>query len=166
LLRSGAFISSSIESATPTAVAVSGRFKEKPISTVNIARLIFQPLSQQLVARLSPGRTGLLLAKGDFIDGEFRGLAGGKLKLSSVLLGVQTYDARAEVLAVSLRETAPNPALFQVHLRDQSFFPVTALRVENNRLLIPEPALGLLEIPTADLSAIVRRRPAILPARQ
>jgi hypothetical protein len=118
LLHSGAFISSSIESATPTAVTVSGRFNDKPISTVNIARLIFQPLSQQLVARLSPGRTGLLLSKGDFIDGEFRGLERGRLKLSSILLGLQS-TIRAEKFWPSARNTSTDR-----HLPGSSARPV------------------------------------------
>ena len=156
VLRNGAFIASSVVSATPTIVRVSGFFKDSAISTVNIARLIFQPLSQAMLSRLSLGRTGLLLAKGDFVDGEFGGIEREQIKVSSVLFGSQNYNVRKEVLMAVLREVAPVRTTFQVHLRDQSVLPVNTLQVDQSNLLVADPSLRTLKIPINELSLIRR----------
>jgi hypothetical protein len=163
LLRSGTFVGCTVEKATETSIRASGLLKDLPVSTVNVARILCHPLSKDMEARIVPGRPGLLLSKGDFVDGDFRGMENGRVKVSSILFGLRSYDARREVLAVSLRDPSGAGASVEVRLRDQTMVRSADLRLETGALVIREPAVGTLRIPEGDLDSIRRRVPAAPP---
>ena len=160
VLRNGAFLAGAIETASETSIRAAGAFKNKPLSTINVARIVCQPLSKSMEARIAPGRTGVLLARGDFVDGEFRGIDGGQVKVSSILFGTRAFDAKKEVLAVALREVSPASADYEIQLRDQSFFPADAVTFERDTLVIHDSILGAVRLPVAELAALKRRTPA------
>jgi len=110
-----------------------------------------------------PGRKGVLLAKGDFVDGEFRGLDGDQVKVSSVLFGLRSYDARKEVLAVALREASATAATYEIRLRDRSVLQAVTIAFERGALVIRDSILGTLRVPVGELAAIELRASA--PAR-
>lgn len=146
LLADGSFVAVPVERATDT-VLRSGRWlRNNPVSTVNVARIHCQPVSRAMVDRIPPGRAGLLLAKGDFVDGEFKSLEHGQVKLGSVLFGVKTYDANKDVLVVVLRDVRARPAEFEIALQDQSMLNVDTPRLEPSWLRFREPALGTCQV--------------------
>src|SRR5437588_2701442 len=63
-----------------------------PISTLGVARILFRWLPFGLSPKIRAGRPGVLLTNGDFIDGEFRGIENGQVRISSVLLGWRSFD--------------------------------------------------------------------------
>jgi hypothetical protein len=156
LLRNGTFVVGTVEKATPTSLRVSGLFKNNPISTVNVGRILCQPLSKSMEARILPGRAGVLLAKGDFVDGDFAGVENGRVKISSILFGIRSYDAAKEVLAVALRDVSAGSAPYEVRLQDSSSLQVRSISFEKDGLLVQDPVLGAARIPVADLSAVQR----------
>ena len=160
LLRDGSFLAGAVEHATETLVRASGLLKNHPLSTIQVARIVCQPLSKAMEARMSTGRPGVLLVKGDFVDGDFRGIENGQVKMSSVLFGARSFDATKEALAVVLREVAAAPTPFEIRLRDQSVLPVLAVTFEHDGLLVESPILGARRLPVDDLSALSRRAPA------
>jgi len=157
ILRSGAFIACTVEKATETSIPVSGLFKNNPITTVNVARILCQALSPAMAARMVPGRKGVLLAKGDFVDGEFRGLDGDQVKVSSVLFGLRSYDARKEVLAVALREASATAAPYEIQLRDRSVLQAVSIAFERGTLVVRDSIVGTLRVPAGELATIERR---------
>ena len=108
-------------------------------------------------ARFVPGRPGVLLSKGDFVDGDFRGLENGRVKFSSILFGLRTYDAKKEVLAVSLHDTAGPAASFEIRLQDQTLVHSGNIRFERDQLTVQEAALGVVRIPPGEVAEIRRR---------
>src|SRR6266542_208579 len=160
VLRSGAFIAGAVEKASETSIRLSGLLKQNPITTVNVARILCQPLSPAMAARLVPGRTGVLLAKGDFVDGEFRGLDRGRVEISSVLFGRHSYDAKREVLAVALRPAIPTAAPYEIQLRDRSILQGSSISLELDALVIHDSILGAVRVPASELAAIQRHAPA------
>ncbi|HXJ59174.1 MAG TPA: PA14 domain-containing protein [Verrucomicrobiae bacterium] len=159
LLRNGSFIAGQVEHATATALRGRGLLQQHPVSAVNVARIICQPLSPALASRIGPGRTGVLLAKGDFVDGDFRGLESGRVSLSSILFGMRTFEIEKEVVAVALRDPYPPLATFQIRLRDQSLLLPHQVSVENSGLKVDDAILGALLLPWKDLHELRRRLP-------
>jgi hypothetical protein len=157
VLRNGAFLAGTVATASETSIRAASAFGNKPLSTINVARIFCQPMSKAMEARIVPGRAGVLLAKGDFVDGEFRGIEEGQVKLSSILFGTRAFDAKKEVLAVALREISPAPANYEIQLRDQSHFPAGAVTFERDALVIQDPVLGVVRLPAGDL-AVLRQR--------
>src|SRR5262249_16012107 len=140
--------------ATPAAVKMAGRFEETPISTVNVAHIICQPLLQAMRQRLQSGRAGGLLARGDFIDGEFRGLGNNQVTINSILFRRRTYDTTREVLAVVLREVALSSGHYEIQLRDRSQVCTDLLRLEPDGLVIEDAVLGRVKLSVEDLAEI------------
>jgi hypothetical protein len=157
VLRNGAFLAGAIEAASETSIRAAGLLKNTPLSTVNVARILCQPLSKSMEARIVPGRTGVLLARGDFVDGDFRGIEDGQVKVSSILFGTRSFDAKKEVLAVALREISPAAANYEIQLRDQSMLPAGAVMFERDALVIQDPVLGVVRLPAGDLAVLWRR---------
>jgi hypothetical protein len=113
-----------------------------------------------MAERIVAGRAGVLLTKGDFVDGEFRGLEGDRVKVSSVLFGLRSYDTRKDVLAVVLRDIGVSSSAYEVRLRDQSILQAAIITFERDALGIQDSMLGTLRVPIDELASIQRRVPA------
>jgi hypothetical protein len=156
VLRSGSSIVGAIEQASETVVKLAGLLKGRSLSTVNVARLLLQPLPDKLAEKLQPGRAGVLLANGDFIDGEFKGIEAGQVRLSSVLFGLRNFNARKEVIAVVLRDVVAAPRPAEVRLRDGGVLLVDAIGFAPGIVIAQDAALGRLEIPVMDVMQLKR----------
>lgn len=157
LFRNGSFVACAVERATETSLRASGLLKAAPVTTLNVARIVFQPVSKVMEARMQSGRPGVLLAKGDFVDGDFRGFDGQRIKLNSILFGTRSHDVKKEAVAVVMRDVSTNPALFEVKLRDGSVLLPTTLRLQPGQLSLQDSAAGALKIPLGEV-AMIRRR--------
>jgi hypothetical protein len=157
LLRNGVFLAGAVETAGETSVRAPGLLRSAPLATLNVARIVCQPLSKAMEARLVPGRSGVLLARGDFVDGEFQSIESGQVKISSILFGTRSFDAKKEVLAITLHEISPAPAKYEVQLRDDSLLSAGAVAFERDALVIQDSILGTVRLPSARL-AVLRQR--------
>lgn len=160
LLRNGTFVACDVERGTETSLRATGLLKASPVTTLNVARIVFQPLSKGMEARLQSARPGVLLAKGDFVDGDFRGFDGQRVRLNSILFGTRQYEVRKEAVAVILRDVGSNPGQFEVRLRDGSVLKPASLRLEPGEIVAQDSAAGSLKIPASDVVGIKRRTPA------
>ena len=151
----GSIIARRVHSADSTRVRFSDSFAEPALSTVNVARILLQPLAKEFAGRLPLGRPGLLLKNQDFVEGEFRGLARGTITLSSVLFGIKTYDV-SQALALVLRDLKPAPGRFELKTRDESLLLVNALRIEEECITVQDSALAGFRIPAAELFELKR----------
>jgi PA14 domain-containing protein len=120
LLRNGTFIACRVESIEEDRVQCSRLLEGKSIPLHEVARILCQPVPRALTGRVSPGRAGVLLANGDFVEGEFVGMEGTHVTISSVLLGLRTYDTTRQALAVIIREAEGHAPPCEIQLRDQS----------------------------------------------
>ena len=147
----GSFLAAPLVSADDTALQFGGAQKDFSLSTVNAARIVFQNLSAQRAAKLEPGRAGVLLVNGDFVDGDFKGLDRGRVKLSSVLFGLKFFDATYEVVAVILRDPAPGAPTFRVKASDGSVLLVKKFAVAADGLTIEDATLRGYKVPAQEL---------------
>ncbi|PAW84726.1 MAG: hypothetical protein B9S33_11125 [Pedosphaera sp. Tous-C6FEB] len=147
----GSFLAAPPVAGDDTALQFGGAQKDFSLSTVNAARLIFQNVSAQRAAKVEPGRSGVLLVNGDFVDGEFKGLDRGRVKLSSVLFGLKFFDANYEVVAVILREPAPGTPQFLIRASDGSVLLVKKFAITPEGLTIEDATLRGYKVPAQEL---------------
>ncbi|MFA6545573.1 MAG: PA14 domain-containing protein [Limisphaerales bacterium] len=147
----GSFLAAPLVSADDTALQFGGAQKDFSLSTVNVARITFQNLSAQRAAKIEPGRAGVLLVNGDFVDGEFKGLERGRVKLSSVLFGLKYFDATYEVVAVVLRGLTPGSPKFRVRTSDGSVLLVKKFSVAADGLTVEDATLRGYRVPAQEL---------------
>jgi hypothetical protein len=154
LLRNGTFISGAVERATDAELRLGGLLKNNPISTPNVARIYLQSLAKSSLARIQPHRTGALLARGDFMEGEFRGISNGQVHIASILFGLHKYGAKKDVLAVVLREAALHGAPFEIYLLDHSQLMATFIEFQEDKVRVHDVALGVVSIPLSEIAQI------------
>jgi hypothetical protein len=147
----GSFLAAPLVSADDTSLQFGGAQKDFSLSTVNAARIVFQNLSAQRAAKIEPGRAGVLLVNGDFVDGEFKGLDRGRVKLSSVLFGLKFFDATYEVVAVILRDPAPGAPTFRVKASDGSVLLVKKFAIAADGLTMEDATLRGYKVPAQEL---------------
>jgi hypothetical protein len=156
VLRDGTVIADHFTAMDESRVELSREKQALKVLTANVARLLFQPVFE--ADSLTAGRTGILLSNGDFIDGEFRGIEDGRVKISSVLFGQRSYELNRKVATVVLRHLSPRPASFEIRTQDGSVWRPKTMRLEQDALQVEEPLAGVWQIPSQDLVEI--RRPA------
>jgi hypothetical protein len=149
VLRDGGFVASTILRASETQVKVAGELGKIPFSAVQVARIICQPLSVSLASKIKPGRSGVLLVNGDFVEGEFRSLDTNKVEFSSVLFGRRTYDFKREVLVVALRDGRPETWNYELQLSDQTRLFVSNIRVSPGGITLLDSAFSQQTLPSS-----------------
>ena len=155
-MTSGSRIALPIESADDSKVRWRGNAGEFSVSTIHVACLVFQNVAPEVASRF-PGRQGVLFTNRDFVDGEFKSIENGKIKLSSVLFGFQTYDIGARVAAIFLREVTPGSWQYQVKSTDGSELLVSSITLEKDNLIIQDAPLRGFKLPSHQLAEVKRK---------
>lgn len=96
-----------IESMDDGFIYFESRFGREPLSRAAVAQIRFQPLTSRGARELNLGRRGVLLATGEFIDGECRAIEQNRLILNSVPLGLVRYDLNSEVVVMLMGDRRP-----------------------------------------------------------
>lgn len=153
-LRNGTFIAGGLRQSAGSVLDIECWRGSLRVSTVNAARLQFREVSLSMLQHVPPARSGVLLRQGNFIDGEFRGLQGNRVQISSVLLGTRSYEVEREALAVILRGVEVDSDLWEVQLRDGTVLRAAEITVAPEGLMACEELLGPLRIPFNALAAL------------
>ncbi|HMC26640.1 MAG TPA: PA14 domain-containing protein [Verrucomicrobiae bacterium] len=124
----------------------------------DIARVQFRPMSPQLAARIASAIPGVLLANGDFIEGELKEFSKGHLTISSVIFGLRSFDLSSQAVAIVLRPFQTE-AKFVVRTSSGSALFVDSIELGDKELLVAEPILGSLRFSPRELLDIRRRPP-------
>jgi hypothetical protein len=141
LLSSGTLIAGDVRGFDGTSIRIARPGGEIAIPATSVARLLFRPLTQDAIETLGEGRTGVILANGDFFDGTVAAVDGGELKLSSVLFGVKKFNVwDQQVVATILRDPSPHGGRFTVTGRDGTVCKAKSIRIEKDRLIAVDPS--------------------------
>jgi hypothetical protein len=152
-LVEGSVVACRINSADESSVSVGGLSGITNFSTIKTARILFVPMPADSLAALPRGRSGLLLANKDFIEGDFRGVKDGKVQIYSVLFGLKSFDPQ-KVIAAILRESKATPTRFEVVTKGDSRLLVPDFTIQNEAIRIQGGILSGLRIPAAELIEI------------
>jgi hypothetical protein len=124
-----------------------GDGKSLSLATSEVARLIVGPVTPQQLAMIPPMGVGVLLAKGDFIEGEFASLRDGRVKISSVVFGPRELAVGAEAIVIVLRDLATSQASWIVKTQEGFVYMARSIKLERDQLTIDDEAVGLLKVP-------------------
>jgi hypothetical protein len=133
-----------------------GPLARSSLALATISRMDFQWVPYRYSSFLNEARPGVLLANGDFIEGEFKGIEDNHVLVSSVLIGVRTYDVNQDVLSIVLRPPAQKPYAFEIATTDGSRWLATDLQFARDELVVRDTALGACRLPIYDLAEIRR----------
>jgi hypothetical protein len=127
---------------------------EVSIKAVRVAFIVFGSTSSELLSKVPRASTGVLLDSGDFVEGEFVGLENGKVKISSVLFGIQAFDAGRPARAVVLRDAKPAAGAWVARLSDGSVLPADAIVLDRDKTLIEKTPFGSINVPFEQIAQI------------
>jgi hypothetical protein len=142
LLQSGSFLAGGFEHLTfdPANPDAAGNFlrngKSVAIPRSKIAAVTMLPTARSQIAEMS-SHVGLLMKNGDAMDGDFDSIDENGVRISSVLLGITTYN-QSEVSACLLHPLQEQPASYEVRLRDGSIVYASGIDRKNDDLVIEE----------------------------
>ena len=151
-LTSGSMKAGHVESMDDRSINFSTRYGAESLPLGSVAQIRFQPLPARAARELKSGRTGVLLASGEFIDGDCRSIEEGRLVLSSVPLGVMRYDIGSDVVVAVLRAGRDAaPAACEVRLVDGSVWRGSDLAISPLGVKLREPTLGWRWLPLSEI---------------
>lgn len=157
VLKDGTAIADHLRLVDDTAVTFSAQRKGLNVLTRHVARIQFQPLDGLDVP--TGGRSGVLLANGDFIDGEFQCISNNRIVLGSVLFGQRKFDLGRKVAAIVLRDAQRQPAPFEVRTLDGSLWRARSVVIKSAALIVDSPLAGAWRIPAGEVRDITRPLP-------
>ena len=170
ILRNGARIAGGFSALTEPQV----KFDRYKISIPGgeIAWVIYQPFAAKFAATAPLGKTGALLAGGDFFEGTIKAADDKTAKLMNPVFGPRTYTTgNREFAALILRDPRPLAAQYEVRAADGSVFGVDALTLEKTGVTLKHPLYDGVQIEHKNLVEIragsARYQPltALKPAR-
>lgn len=127
------------------------------VPTRLVARMIFQWATPEWLAEARQERAGVWLANGEFLEGDFRALTEGKLRVSSVLYGSKVFDANNEVVMMAMKRGSVPPARYDVKTVNGTVWRAQSLAFGDNEVILREPALGDVVVPINELASILPR---------
>ena len=152
-MMNGSMIPGQIESADRSSVKIAGMTSR--LSSIQVARLMFKPVTAYTETNSLRGRVGVLLKGGDFVEGEFAGFKGGEVEVNSVILGSKKVSL-AQAVAVILREPKTLSAKFEITTRNEGLYRVNTLRLQTDSLLLSDPTLPSTTLPVAEILGIAQ----------
>jgi hypothetical protein len=117
------------------------------VPTERVARLVFAPVPPDF----APDKPGILLAGGDFAEGEVAGVSVQpvewprkpqlKAAVRSVLFGTRTFEVAREVIAVDFAAVTPSEAKFEVRTGDGSVMRAMNVEVKGEAVMVDGKAV-------------------------
>jgi hypothetical protein len=153
VLRNGSVLTGQVRGVNATAVTLARpREPNLAVPLAHVSRVFLAPLTADVVSRLPENREGVLLSNGDFVEGQLLDLNDSRVKLSSVLFGIQRFETRR--VAVVAYPTPAIAAKSRFHLRatDGSSLLFDAAEVTGNGVRATDPALGTLTFPLTEVA--------------
>jgi hypothetical protein len=158
LLRDGSFLALTVHSGDESTVRFSAAPADPAVAATDVAQIFFQSLPANLASRLEPGRRGLLLRNGDFVDGALREFKQNQIKLSSVLFGLKSYP-RDQALVLALHDPVASSARFEIRARNGSRFLANDLMFEKDQIRLRSSPLAGWVVAAKDLVELRRCSP-------
>ena len=157
ILRSGAVIGNAqIQSADDQSVHVVRDGKPLTLATSDVARLILAPVSPAQLAKVPPTGSGVLLGRGDFMEGEFESLKDGRLKLNSIVFGPANLAAGSEALIVVLHDITgtSGQASWIVRTTEGFVYMAKTMTIDRESLVIDDELAGSVRVNSGSVAEL------------
>jgi hypothetical protein len=144
MLRDGNIIACQIVSLDEKGLHYERGDKSQTLPLDRVARLIFSPVPPDFATPAD--KTGVLLASGDFVDGDITGVSVQpvewprkpqlKVGVRSVLFGPRSFETSREVIAVDFAPLTPAPAAYEVRTADGSLIRAKTVSVVKDAIVV------------------------------
>ncbi len=124
---------------------------ELDISPDKTSRVIFKPVIKEMLTKLPEHSMGVLLNRGDFVEGDFSAYEGQKIKISSVLFGSVLFQAGEDAAILQLHDPELQKPAFVVRTIAGSVFMAQAIAFNKGGLTVTDPVAGVVRIEQAEL---------------
>ncbi len=142
ILRGGSVLIGPVVSADESVLRLGGSLAGAVVSTMNLARIEYAPLTPELRERAEDDRRGVLLVDGDFMDGTLRSIATNQVTVSSLLYGFRSFAVGSEVAWVQAGPVEAEDATYRISLRNGSELRARQLELGTNMVRAESPLLG------------------------
>ncbi|MCX6905000.1 MAG: hypothetical protein NTW03_16280 [Verrucomicrobia bacterium] len=146
LLCDGSFLAWPVRAVEGDRLRLREDLKAPDVPLTQVARIQYG--ESPAATSMAPPRNqpGILLNNGDFVEGEIKTLSDGRVKVSSVLFGLQSYEMGGKVAAVVFRDWAPARTRYEIELKNGTLLRVDGLGCGKNALIVEGGALRGLKI--------------------
>lgn len=153
-LTSGSIIYGRVtaDGSTFTVRPVEGRLQTFPRDQV--ARILYGPVMNRAFADLPRGWRGAVV-RGDHLEGELTEITGEGVTVRSILFGIQKLTLRDDLNAAVINDVKPPAHVAVIHHQGGRALAQT-LRLEKDRLIVTDPALGEMSFLIDDIAALER----------
>ena len=166
VFRNGSVLTGQVRAVDSKAVSMSRpREPNLTIPLGQVSRVFFAPLTADVLSRLPADRAGVLLANGDFVEGEILDLSGSRVKISSVLFGIKRFETK-QVAVAACRAIVPASTRFHLRATDGSSLLCDGLDVGAAGVRVKDPLLAPLHFPIAEVAEIVAGPGLVKPLTQ
>jgi len=134
----GQFIARPIANMNATRVSFVGQPENIRLSVVNTAAVFFGPVSQAAALRLRTGsrqRTGVILSRGEFIEGDVLSITNNQVRLKTLLFGEKSYTCGSAAQAVIIQKPGRVRERWRVQLRNGTECMLTRLQWKDGKLI-------------------------------
>lgn len=153
LLRDGSFVTFTVRELENEEVSFHGG-KDFKLPLSQVARIQFRELNPAMAALVQDGRPGVLLGQREFVEGEVKAAGGRRVKVSSVLYGLKTFEAENKSAVVIFRRPVETRTRYELALRNRSTIKTDSLRCEKGNLVVGDGPLMGLKIASWELSEL------------
>ena len=150
VLRNGTVLAGGVRGGDETSI----RLQNRTISTNTVSHVVFRPVTADLEAKIAAGRSGVLLANGDFLEGKLRSFEEKGVKISSVLFGVRRFGAGDGLVALVLAPVQPVPSTIEVTTLDGSTYQAKGIKAQKDGLEIEDTQLGAVKIASREVAEL------------
>jgi hypothetical protein len=156
-LRSGTVLRGYVGRLDDTMVHFAGTPARAPVRAQHVANIRFQAVPVAALKHLRAGVPGVVLSNGDFVEGDCRGITAGRVTISSVPLGLRSYDLNFEAAAVVFAKPGEGRGVFEARTSDGARWTGTRLECGEAEIILDEPLLGRQRLSVAALTEWRRR---------
>jgi hypothetical protein len=154
LFKNGTFLAAEVAGVKNGKVAYTRNGERKYLPDSDVARLVYKPVSAEIAEKAPADQTGLLMASGDFIDGEIKEISY-LVILSNVVFGRRTINLRTnDVLAIYLSQAQPPALPYVLTTTDGSVYQTKAVKADGDTIDFEDPTLGPIEIPKKEIAQL------------
>jgi hypothetical protein len=154
LTRGGTFVAADVYAIDDDFVRYTRNHTGAKIPVGEVARVLFKPLLSDHAEKLSPGRTGVLMSGGDFLEGDVRTLKDGQASISSVLFGLRRVPLNDDLTAIILHDVSPEKTPYTLTTLDGSTYRAKSLTADAQAVKVEDASLGQVSIPLGTLSQL------------
>jgi hypothetical protein len=155
VLKNGTVLTGQIRNINGTAVTLSRpREPNMIIPLREVSRVFFAPLTADVLSRLPQEREGVLLANGDFVEGQVLDVSESRAKVSSVLFGIKRFETRQVAVVAYRTPVAPAATRYYLRAADGSSIFFDEAQLTSNVLHIKDPVLSPLLFPLSEVAEL------------